>query len=494
MRKVLYLFIFLTLGAFYASFTNPYSQLGETAPIFSYKVDSDGQFEVEINDKPRFVETPYFLNYVSLQSLQAFFRILGDAWLQIEKPFEGTANEVITKIHEKRFDTSKPYVISGRHFSELYTRNKGIFYNAMLDPRFALSDKDWAQRQQIISSTVLFHLTILEQADKVYTTFYPIWRNIYSGVDVYAEPSDSLFAVFYTLRAMTDENFIPQLFPAQKNTPVRSLQTKRIGKELLEQYDVLLEQRTEEYLNKIIAPYTGLIRSDILLSGARDQIKRESSFYDNVIAWATVKMANELGLQIACPLVFQQHGKCDIQKWKETIIDVFWDADKGIFIDDLSPQSREEKSFSADILIVTSASFLDVTEEADRSKLTQIVKFIQDQGLDEPLPLRYANYDQHDKLYPVVKACAESYMGETHWSHWGMEYIKAMIILSPYETNYRVAIHKALSTYRNKIEEFGGYLELYNKEGKPYQTWCYKSMLHTGWVINYEQASFLANM
>jgi len=480
------------VGAIYAGVANPYSTLWPTAPAYEYRLDASGQFTLEEKVAPRFCKTPFLFHYLSLQSLQAIFRILDDAWLAGEKPIPGSAAEVIARIHEQRFDPGKPYVISGSHFSELYTRNLGIFYNAALDPRFALSAADWTARQQSITSTLALHLSLLEQADREYTTLYPIWPNIYSGVNVYAEPSDTLFAIFYTLRAMTDVNFIAARFPAKMDIPPHPLQTQRIGKELLERHRGLLKIRIENYLSHIINPETGLVRQDILLSSARDQIKRQSSFYDNVIAWGSVRMATDLGLVIQCPAILQNDGHCDFDKWKQLIVSAFWDDTTGIFIDDLSPLSRAEKSFSADSFIILSSGFLDLRLRKEREMLMRIRDYIVARGLDKPLPLRYADKDHPERLYPLVRAFAASYMGETHWSHWGMEYIKGLILLAEYDRKYMEEARAALETYRQKIEEYGGYPELYDTDGKMYHVWCYKSMLQTGWVVNYEQAQMMA--
>lgn len=490
-RKIYFLVLLLLIGIIYANVTNPYSKLGKTAPFYHFHLDSDGQFVLEEKKSPKFLKTPYFFNYISLQSLQAMFRIAGNAWFFIEKPLPGSASEIITAIHKQRFDPGKPYIISGHHFSELYTRNLGIFYNAALDPRFAISQEDWYARQQSITATLAIHLALLKQSGKEYTTFYPIWSDVYSGVNVYAEPSDSLFAIVYTLRAMTDSNFITRLFPAIKKRPSYPLQTKQIGLELLHQYKLLLEKEIDRYLKNSINPSTGLIRKDILLSSARDQIKRESSFYDNVIAWSTTKLANELGLQIQCPDIFRKNGICDFEGWKKQIIKTFWDEETGIFLDDLSSRSLAEKSFSADSLIVTSSGFLDLSQSDERDMLIRIHDYIETQGLDNPIPLKYAVKNQYDRFYPLARICATSYVGETYWSHWGMEYIKSMILLSKYNEKYLKKAHIELKIYRKKIEKYGGYPELYDSGGSLYETFFYKGMLHTGWVVNYEQAAVM---
>lgn len=473
---------------------NPYGRLAWAEAPFAWTPDADGQLALSPSDGFWFIRTPSIKDVGSMQSFQAIFRVLGDARLLKEKPFVGTEQAILTQIHTARFDVTKPYVISAGHFSELYTRNLGIFYNAILDPRFALSQEDWETRQQITASTLALHLGIVQRAGKEYTTIYPIWGNIYTGVNVYDEPSDSLFAALYTLRAMTDETFISNIFPAATTTKY-TLATKKIGAEMQAQYGPVLERVTNDYLTRIIDPTTGLIRKDILLSSARDQIKRQSSFYDNVIAWSTAKHAVELGLHIYCPTTLQKEegdeGACDFELWKQKIIAAFWDDTTGIFLDDLSERSKQEHVYSGDAFIVTSTQFLDFENTEDREKIMREIAYVQHQGMDKPFPLRYAVKDQHDLLNLPVRSCMPSYMGETIWSHWGMEYVKTLILLIPYHSEYRTDVQRALDAYRHNIETYGGYPELYDKEGIPYHTWCYQSLLHTGWVVGYEQARMM---
>ena len=61
--------------------------------------------------------------------------------------------DIIHIIHQERFSPEQPYCITGGHFRDLYVRNSGIFYNALLDPRIALDERDWNNRVEIAIRT-----------------------------------------------------------------------------------------------------------------------------------------------------------------------------------------------------------------------------------------------------------------------------------------------------------------------------------------------------
>ena len=72
-----------------------------------------------------------------------------------------------------------------------------------------------------------------------------------------------------------------------------------------------------------------------------------------------------------------------------------------------------------------------------------------------------------------------------------MEYIKTLILLSKDNPQYLVDAKNGLDAYAKNIVKFGGYPELYDLRGNMYQTVFYKSLLHTGWVVNYEEAKMM---
>ncbi len=478
-------FIIFLVGLWYADATNPYGRFSIIKPFFSITITSSGQMKLTQIRRVTFVANPLInlLTYV-----QRGFRTISNAQFS-EKPFIGDETSILEQIHSERFDITKPYVISGAHFAELYVRNAGIFYNALLDPRVGISQKDWENRESVTLQTIALDLALLKESGKEYTTFVPMWSSTFTGVNWATQPSDSLFSLFYTLTALTDNTSISNTFPAAQLSQY-SLQTQDAGKKLLEQYKPTLEKVTNEYITSTIDPTTGLIKTNITLSSARDGIKRQSSFYDNVIAWSTAKLATNLGLTIACPQQYQTN-RCDFDKWKQTIISAFWDEKTGIFLDDLSTESKTEHIYSADVFIITSTQFLDVANAQDRNKLEREISYVEQNKLDSPFPLQYGVKDEPNKLYFFVRFFAPSYMGQTIWSHWGIEYIKTLIMLSKFEPSYITLAKEELASYKQNIEKFGGYPEVYDTKGAMYQTPFYKSILHTGWVINYEEATIM---
>ncbi len=488
MRKLLAgLFIFLLLFAgiiWYADASNPYGKFSFVAAPFKTTLDAKGNIQLTQKSSVTFYALPSWLA-ITIDQLQEFGRILPGRFFQ-EKPLGGNVSQIINQIHNSRFDPTKPYIISASHFGELYVRNFGIFYSALLDPRIGYSEKDWINRERVGLQTVALDLELLKQSGKEYTTFTPITPHGYVGVNIYQQPSDSLFALLWTLHSLTEPNFITSIFPGGEVQ--YKLQTIDSGKKLISNYNKSLTSGVNQYLSEVIDPKTGLIKKDILLSSARDQIKRQSSFYDNVIAWSTAKLATSLGISITCPTVSQTNNSCDFDKWKQNIIAAFWDKNAGIFLDDLSEESIDNHIYSGDAFIVTSTQFLDLTNPKEREMLVKEIGYVQNHNLDKPFPLFYATEDQPNKLYFFNKYFATSYMGQSIWSHWGIEYIKALVLLSSYNPQYLTNAQNNLQKYAQNIQKYGGYPELYDKYGKIFQTSFYRSLLHTGWVINYEEA------
>ncbi len=499
--------ILLIIIFLYGAVTNPYSKFSFISSPFSTKISLGGDIQLIKKHSITFYKVPQQIA-LAVDQLEEFSRIIPNKIFP-EEDLKGNESEIIAKIHKERFDTSKPYVISAGHFAELYVRNFGIFYSSILDGRFSLSDKDWEDRQRVELQTVATDLELLKLSGKDYVAFVPVSPNGFVGVNIYARASDSLFAVLWSLSALTNDKFLQSVFPGSTTAQTaglgslsRPLMTKKAGKNLLKQYGVTLEISVNNYLKEIIDAKSGLIKRDFPLSSARDQIIRQSSFYDNVIAWSTAKTATDLGLKIKLSTdycnsknveveISSKNNKCEFESWKQKIINAFWDEKAGIFLDDLSQDSIKNHVYSGDGFIVTSTKFLDFSNSNDRSKIEREITYVQNHKLDKPFPLRYAVNDQPQKLYFFNKYFASSYMGKTIWSHWGMEYIKTLIMLSGYNKTYLTQAGDFLEDYKKNIEKYGGYPELYDSSGNIYQTIVYKSLLHAGWVVDYEEAKMM---
>jgi len=468
----------LIAGYLYTAMVSPYHPLSRVKPFFTTRREKNGQITLTYARPIRFLSLPMTS---LIHALQAVMRIFTNAWVS-EPPLKGSLKEIIEQIHIIRFDPDKPYVISAGHFAELYARNFGIFYAAMMDSRIETAPDDWEKRQRVTLQTVAVDLELMKQAKKAFTTFFPVTPGIFSGVKIYTEQSDSIFAVVYTLNALSDPAFIPSRFPSDAK-PLYPHQTIKSARSLIRQYRSSMEQIIHDYLAAVLDPKTGLIRTDISLSSARDGIRRKSSFYDNVIAWSTVQLAKRLGYRIQAE---------EYSAWKKRIIDAFWDEERGIFIDDLSGELTEDVLFSGDSFVVVSAGFLSPKIKSEKAMLARMVAYVEKHKLDSPFPLFYAQRDQLDRLYLPVRLFTTSYMGRSIWSHWGIEYIKTLLLLGPKNSVCGRKARQHLKRYAENIVRYGGYPELYADNGDIFHTPFYKSLLYTGWVINFEQASMLA--
>lgn len=491
--RIIVIALILFIGNWWVTKDNPYSPNTWVKPFFSTTVTPDGKITLtKVRD--------LYVTSAPIGGLALYASIpfqVGYNLLFPEKPIEQDAQGIIAALHAERFDPSKAYVITGGHFPQLYVRNLGIFYGSLLDPRIQMGANDWTNRERITLQTVALDLELLRSAGKEYTTFVPISPSMFAGANFNAapfdsrvEPSDSLFAIIYSLNALTDPSFISQNVPTQ-HTPVYTLGTKDAANQLITAYKPIIEKELDRYLSLVMDPQTGLVKKTAVLSAARDRTHgRQSSFYDNMIAWATAKDAAKLGLSVPCPTLYDQNGSCDFGEWKRNIITNFWDDTDGIFINDLSNTSQQQHTFTGEAFLAVPIGFLDTTDQEDRSKLARMVTYVKQHGLDKPLPLYYAEATPDSDSF-IATLMGDQYANHSIWSHLGQTYIETLIILSSDHPEYIRDAQLYLNEYRQKMEDYGGYPELYNDKGELFSIPFYRAVLHVGWVINYEQAQML---
>ncbi len=456
--------VILMVFVLYVKLVDPYSPITIIKSPFSTILTNE-EIKLTKNYDPVFVYNPfsklitYLMMGVKIPSF-AFFP---------EEKLLGNNHQIIEQIHKERFDPSRPYIITGGHFSELYIRNLGIFYASLLNSCTALSVKDWENRQRIALQTIALDLEHFKTTKEENTTIIPLGGKYFTSININIKPSDSLHAVLFTL-----DKFINPVDDCYKG------QAKNEAIKLLNENKKDLNRLVINYKNSIIDKKTGLIRKDICLSSARDGVKRESSFYDNVIAWKTFYLANKLGIA--------SFSKEYLIEFKKRIIDNFWYEKDGIFLNDLSDESKSEKTFGGDFTIAVTSDFLNLEDKKDRDKIIKQVAYVEKNKLSSPFPLRYAKKDDPKKMYFFVGKFVTSYGGESIWSHIGTDYILILNKLSKYNCEYKILGEKYLKLYSENIQSNGGYPELYDKKGNFFTTFFYRSVLHSGWVVGYEKA------
>lgn len=360
---------------------------------------------------------------------------------------EASPQFIAQKILEKRLDESMPFLISGDHFPLHYPRNMGIFYYPAYDMKEA---------RGILRKTLLFNLEVFGQTKKLYTTIVPISRHHVTPIQVYAYPSDTMYSILYAAHRINDH-------------------------EILHRYRSLMQELLDGYLQTVFDKKTGYIRTDIHLSGIKDISKRRGAFYDNVILWATLKLATHCGLTHAI----------NVAQLKKSILNMFWNDTDGYFYEDT--QIHFADRYSSDWLVVYFTQFLDLHNKTERAYYERIIHYIQSNHIAEPIPLRYHINDHARNQFHVVRLFLPEYGGSAIWSFWGMEYCKVLIELSQITENraYLMQAGAYLEAYEKNMVEAGGFPETFSTNGTVLHKPWYRSIIVNGWVVNYLQAKQL---
>ena len=480
-RPIIWLVIFTVLVAIFSYLTNPFVRFSLVRDPYKRIETIGDQFILEDDQQLILRDNAFFRQ---LAKLKSGWHIVGNRFSGDKKSKSATVDDIIAELHELRFNPEEPYLISGDHFSVLYPRSLGIFYNTLLDPRTALDQRDWERRQLIYLKTLAYSLNAFRDADQLSTTIVPVSPEAVAQLNIYAYPSDTLYSLFYAIQGLSTEKFLISTYPFERldQQVLFSLQTTQEAQELLSKNKEQLLRHYQNYTDHVYDSQTGLVKKNILLSGTKDIAKRSGAFYDNVVFWRTTQLAQELGII--------DQDELFLDDLKKRIIDTYWLEKEGYFLEDLSEKGVAEKYYSSDWLIALMTGFLDPRDRVEQKYFTRSLEYIQRNAIDQPFGLQYSPQRRDEQPYFWVKWFAPDYGSTAIWSHWGMEYIKLLCILAD-QTGDEIYLQQAeqqLSAYTYNIKRYRGYPEVYNKEGDFFQQRSYRSVLQTGWVVNFEQA------
>lgn len=490
-RKKLKLAIIIGTSFFFLAIfsyvTNPFVRFSVvTDPHSKIELTQEGEIVFSYDEGLILRDDP-FIN--QLARLKSMWHILTSRFNPPKLAQSRTVDEIITEIHDLRFNPELPYLISGDHFSVLYPRSLGIFYHTLLDSRTALSDDDWMRRQVIYAKTLAYALEVYSQSNELSTTIVPIGPRSVALFHVYAPASDTLYSLLFALERLQNQDFFQEVYPMDttivdpsgKTYPVRPLATEDLAAELLSRHTESLQRHYKNYMDLVYDYDTGLVKKNVRISSTKDIVWRESAFYDNVIVWKTNQLAQRLGLI--------PEDQAFLDEYKSRILEAFWNPEVGVFVEDLSEEAQKEKWYSGDWLIAFQTGFLNPSDPDDLVYLEKAVGYIRRNAIDQPFAMQFHPDRRPQRLYPVVRISAPDYGSTTIWSNWGMEYAKLLLRLGQQTGNesYISAAERQLEAYTFNIRRYRGYPEVYNYQGEVYSTPLYRSVLRTGWVVTYEQ-------
>lgn len=477
---VLCILITIALLVFAAHLTDPFSHISVIKQ--PYVIDSvKGQFLVRNeNHKLRLRQEIWWQYFAYAKRL---VHILRSRYVYSPGSRAETIEGIIADIHAYRFRPNKLLLTSGDHFGDLFVRNLGVFFYPMLDTRIPSSSEDWDNRQIVYLQTVAYALGVFEKRPIPVTTIVPTGAYAATCINLYAYPPDTVYALLYALAALLgDEAATPAPLLGR---PVHKLKTLEAARQLREQYRDTLRDMYRDYLETVMDTATGLIRTDRHFSGAKDITRRNSSFYDNVVLWKTMQLAIRLGLS--------DESEAACSALKQRILEAFWLEDRGHFLEDLSSEGIAHAYYSSDWLIALVTGFLSPMVATERRYFERSVAYIQKNGIDKPFALKYQQDTRAHRQFLLVRIAAASYGGDAIWSFWGMEYIKTLLML--YATTgmqeYLKAADFHIHAYEVAMLRDRGFPEVYDRHGKFLQTFLYRSVRQTGWVIGFEQVRIM---
>lgn len=473
---ILYIAAGLSVALVLASvLTNPFSRL--TLVRRPFVASLSAKTIVAINNSDRTVVRNNVL-WQAFAWLKAGVHVMESRYLNSPRSRGENVPTVIRDIHKLRYDPDKLLLISGDHFSQLYVRNLGVFYYPLLDGRIKASRLDWRNRQAVYLQTLAFALGVFAKHRQLTTTIVSTAPYGVTCVNFYAYPSDTLYGLLYALAVLMGYQS-PR--PYDDGPGGHQLDSKPAAATLLDEYRSTLYQAYGDYRRTVYDEQTGLIKTDIHLSGAKDITRRFGAFYDNVIYWKTAQLAMQLGLASI--------DKAWLAAYKQRILQTFWLEEAGHFLEDLSDEGKQHQYYSSDWLVVLFTGFLDPTKQREQAYFVRSLDYIDQHGIDKPFAIKYQQDRRAHRQFWAVRLAVASYGGDAIWSFWGMEYIKTLLLLyrSTGQVDYLKKADYHIAKYKAVMLRDGGFPEVFDRRGKLLQTPLYRSIRQTGWVIGFEQ-------
>lgn len=231
---------------------------------------------------------------------------------------------------------------------------------------------------------------------------------------------------------------------------VRSLRVAKADS-LAAKHEGFLTKEIERFEEKVFDE--GMVRRDAVFSSMKDHSMRESSCYDNCMLGMLARELDNLDLENP----FKGNYERMIKK-------NFWQGK--YFYDDL--RRKDYVAGDANIFPFWTGII------KDKKMLRLCIDSIKREGLDSPFPLKYTASGDH-KLIRL----AGDYERDAIWMHMGPLYLQLVKKVD------RKLFQKYLADYKSVIEKHGTFLEVFDKNGRPFRLPYYYTDEGMLWAANY---------
>jgi hypothetical protein len=231
---------------------------------------------------------------------------------------------------------------------------------------------------------------------------------------------------------------------------------------LVERHRSLLEREIKRFAALVLDARTGLVRRGVRFSEAQDYAVRDSSCYSNSLLYLLQRSLEALGLP----------NPLEGYDYRALIVERFWDRDHSF--DD---QSRREYP-SGDAQVLPFWTGLFDRDLHGRARLDTLLQWMDDEGLNRPLPCRYGVSRSAGRQMHVLH-WLNPWQGDTVWTCLGLQLLE---VLRDFE-HPRFPVE--LGRYRALVERVGCFPEVLDGESAElYEGPFYKSEDSMLWAAN----------
>ncbi len=340
------------------------------------------------------------------------------------KRYKGNAKKICKEIIEECWN--------GRYFQT----------SAQNFPEFWIRDFAWCTKSLIelghrdrVHKTLRYALNAFQKAGKITTTIDPKGK-------VYDFPNYAVDSLPWLIHSI------------------------KVSKFDYRSYKGILHKALRHYADKVVDVKTQLVRDDAKFSSMKDYSIRYSSAYDNSVH--IMLMQDLMDLRLFNPFYHKKTAKETKTFYAKKFSQEYWSGE--YFFDDV----RKKNYVAADANVFP--IILGIV--TDTAKVKSVIKYLQKNKLDSPLPLKYAQKNKEIK-FTFHNYFVPGYETDSCWTHMGLLWVKALQVYDKKLAN------KYKKTYTEMVEKEAAFLEVLGKDGKPFQTLLYSTDRSMLWAANY---------
>ena len=323
-----------------------------------------------------------------------------------------------------RFLTASP-----GHYRQFWTRDTGF-----AAPSLVRLGPPWPDR--LLSSLAWAMGVWRDRRSNVTTTINPLLR---WPVDIFDYGVDSLPLLLASLQALA----------SSRDSAVAIGTTA-----LVDEHRVWIRAEVEHFVDVVVDPATGLVRSDRAFSAHRDTFRNGSTAYANAMVALLGRVVVETGW--AADLLSRHFtGEGEAADWGLLLRRHFWLGDR--FRDRLG---TDETSGEANVW----PFHLGLIEDDGDAMLTAALETLRREGFTAPYPLRFEASHRADGLLLAYRLWSADYQTTTSWTSLGSIYLTLLRRVDP------AAASGELDRMRALIERDGTYWEVLDGSGRPWRS------------------------